>query len=350
VPEVNESFMPRSCIVCVALACLAAGGPAAAAAQTVANMYDTALVAREQPRLASRINEVWIKAFKPNLTPDEQRALSGVTFRTAVDGDPVLGYYSESRPRVITMPAVSLLFFEDLCVAYAWLQRRGYRLETIEEYVTMLKYKDAAAFGGRYPPPLKALGIPGDALTDPGVNDLSLRLRNTGYAFILAHELGHVRFAHPGNRAVPIAVSQANETQADEFGLDLMRRVAEIPMGALIFFQSGIFYFDNRADYPSEAAWQAYLTRDATHPLTAPRLRALSTRVGALADDFAREQPNRAAAVETVRLIGSQFAEFAAFLDDPTLQRVMRAKAERSAPSTLLPRRERETIDDFPVR
>src|SRR6266850_3215949 len=342
------AITPRFGAVCVALGCLVAIGPARAAAQTVANMYDRAVVAKEEARLASRLNEVWIKAFKPHLMPDEQRALSGVTFETAVDGDPVLGY--ETRGQVIRMPAVSLLFFEDLCVAYAWLQRRGYRLETIEEYVTMLKYKDAAAFGGRYPPPLMALGIPGDALTDPGVNDLSLRFRNTGYAFILGHELGHVRFQHPANKAVPIAVSQANETQADQFGLELMRRVSEIPMGALIFFQAGIFYFDNRADYPSDAAWQAYLSKEATHPLTAPRLQSLSSRISALADDFARGQPNRAAALETTRLIGDRFAEFAKFLDDPTLQRVMRAKAERSAPATLLPRGERETIDDFPVR
>src|SRR5258705_5243006 len=132
------AITPRSCAVCVALGCLLAIGRAHAAAQTVANMYDTAVVAREQARLASRVNEVWNKAFKPNLTPDEQRALSGVTFETPLDGDPVLGYYSKSRSRVVTMPAVSLLFFEDLCVAYALLQRRGYRLEAIEEYVTML--------------------------------------------------------------------------------------------------------------------------------------------------------------------------------------------------------------------
>jgi len=348
VPQVND--VPRASAVCLVFGCLVAMGPAHAAAQTVANMYDRAVVVREQARLASRVNDVWNKAFKPNLTPEEQRALSGVTFATPLDGDPVLGYYSKSSSRVVTMPAVSLLFFEDLCVAYAWLQRRGYRLETIEEYVTMLKYKEPAAFGGRYPPPLKALGIPGDALTDPGVNDLSLRLRNTGYAFILGHELGHIRFQHAGYDGVPVAVAQASETQADQFGLELMRRVSEIPMGALIFFQAGMFYFDNRADFPSEAAWQAYLAKEATHPLTAPRLQALSNRVSALADDFARGQPNRAAAIETIRLIGDRFAEFAKFLEDPTLQRVMRAKAERSAPATLLPRRERETINDFPIR
>jgi peptidase M48-like protein len=315
--------------------------PSSAHAQDVSAMYDTATVAREKARLASRINEVYVKAFAPGLTPEERRALSGVTFETPLEGDPVLGYYSESRSRVVTMPAISLLFFEDLCVAYAWLQVRGYRLETIEEYVAMLKYKDARAFGGRYPPPLKALGIPADALTDPKVNDLSLRLRNTGYAFILGHELGHIRYQHPGYDGVPVAVSQGNERQADQFGLELMRRVSEIPMGAMIFFQAGVYYFDNRADYPSDAAWQAYVSKSATHPLTTDRLQTLSGRVSALAEDFARGQPNRAAAIETTRFIGDRFAEFAAFLNDPLLQRVIRAKAETSSVTSLRPRRER---------
>jgi len=342
------AIKPRSRLVCIAL--VVSLGPVRAAAQTVASMYDRAAVAREQARLAARINEVWTRAFKPYLTADEQRALEGVSFQTPLDGDPVLGYYSQARRKVVTMPAISLLFFEDLSTACAWLQRRGYRLETIEEYVTMLKYKDAGAFGGRYPPPLKALGIPADALSDQGVNDLSLRLRNTGYAFILGHELGHIRFQHTGYKGIPVTEAQAHETQADQFGLELMRRVSTIPMGAMIFFQSGIFYFHNRADFPSDAAWQAFLTKEATHPLTAPRLQALASRVSAMAEDFARGQPNRAAAVETVRMIGDGFTRFAEFLNDPDLQRVMRARAERSSPATLLPRRERETINDSPIR
>jgi len=182
------------------------------------------------------------------------------------------------------------------------------------------------------------------------VSDLSLRLRNTGYAFILAHELGHVRFQHPGYNGVPVTVAQGNETQADRFGLELMRRTGTIPMGAMLFFQSGIFYFENRADFPSDAAWQTYLTQKATHPLTAARLRALSNQVRTMADDFARGQPNRSATIVSIRFIGDQFARLATFLDDLVLQRVMRAKAERSAPTTLLPRRERETAKDFPIR
>jgi hypothetical protein len=324
------------------------------AAQDVAKMYDRAAVAREQARLQSRIREIYVKAFEPSLTPEERRALSGVTFEAPIDGDPhygdhdpVIGYYSHSGTRVVTMPAISLLFFEELCVAIAWLQVHGYRLETVEEYAAMLKYRDARAFGGRYATPLEALGIPAGAVRDPKVNDLSLRFRNSGYAFILAHELGHIRYRHPGNRGVPVAVSQANEKQADQFGLDLMRRTSTIPMGALLYFQAGLYYFDNRADYPSDAEWQAHLSRTATHPLTVDRLEGLSRSVSALAEDFARGQPTRAGAIDTTRWIGDRFAEFAAFLKDPDLQRAIRAKAERSSVISLKPRREPETVAEF---
>jgi len=132
--------------------------------------------------------------------------------------------------------------------------------------------------------------------------------------------------------------------------LELMRRVTTIPMGAMLFFQSEIYYSNNRADFDSDKQWQDYVAKVATHPLTAERLKVLSERVDALASDFARGQPNKAAAMETVHFIGSRFAEFAQFLNDPLLQRVMRAKAEKSAPSSLAPRREKETLRDFPIK
>jgi hypothetical protein len=309
----------------------------AAAAQTISDMYESTSVLRQQARLESRVNEIYIKAFRPTLTAEEARALSGVIFESPLRGDPVIGYYSDSRRGDVALPAVSLLFFEDLCVAYAWLQLRGYRLETVEEYLTMLKYKNPQELGGRYPPPLEALGIPADAVSDPKVNDLSLRFRNTGYAFILGHELGHVRYRHESG--ISSRVSQANEKEADQFALDLMRRTSTIPMGAMAFFQAAVFYFENRADYPSDAAWDAYLAKSATHPLSTDRLLALSKAVSASAADFARGQPNRAAAIDTARFIGDRFAEFAGFLNDRELQRAMRARAEKSNLASLRPRR-----------
>jgi hypothetical protein len=323
--------------VAVAFALMVSSSAALVADRNLSAMYDSATIAAAQPRLRSRVTEIFEKAFRPNLLPEEQRALSNLTLQTPVTGDPVLGYYSDSRNRVMTLPATSLLFFEDLCEAYAWLYVKGYRLETVDEYVTMLKYKDPQAFGGRYPPPLKALGIPNDALDDPTVNGLSLRLRNTGYAFILGHELGHIRFQHKGYSDVSVDVAQANERRADQFSLELMRRVGDIPMGAMLFFQTGIYHFENRADFDSEAEWQDFLAKRATHPLTADRLRRLSAQIDLHAQDFARG-PHKAAAMETVHFIGRRFAEFATFLNDPLLQRVMRARAEESQPSSLLPR------------
>jgi hypothetical protein len=43
--------------------------------------------------------------------------------------------------------------------------------------------------------------------------------------------------------------------------------------------------------------------------------------------------------MEAAHLIGQRFAQFAAFLNDPDLQRRMRARAESARPSSLLPRR-----------
>jgi hypothetical protein len=312
---------------------------ASASGQNVAAMYDAPTIARAKPRLESRVREIYAKAFAPHLTAEERRALSQVRIQSPVEGDPVLGYYSDSRTRTVTMPAISLLFFEDLCVAYAWLQQRGYRLETIEEYVSMLKYARPQQFGRGYLPPLEALGIPEGALDDPRVNDLSLRFRNTGYAFILGHELGHILYQDRGYAAVPPAISQTRETRADDFALELMRRVYEIPMGALLFFQTAVFYFENRADFRSDAEWQAQVSTGATHPLSTDRLERLSKSVAARAADFSRTQSDRIAAIGTMRLIGDGFARFASYLSDPVLQRAMRQQAERSTAASLKPRR-----------
>ena len=75
----------------------------------------------------------------------------------------------------MTTPVFSLLFVEDLCTAYAWLYQKAYSLETIDEYVTMLRHKSAAEFsGGQYLPPLPALGIPSNAYDDPKAGRLEL--------------------------------------------------------------------------------------------------------------------------------------------------------------------------------
>ncbi len=139
--------------------------PIPAAAGDLADLYDGNKLAREKPRFERRINEMFDRGIWPGLSGNQKRALKSVVFEFAlvgeISGSP-MDYYSGQRGgwSFVAMPVLSLMFLEDLCTAYAWLHLKGYSLETIDEYVTMLRYKKAADFsGGRYPPPLKALKI-----------------------------------------------------------------------------------------------------------------------------------------------------------------------------------------------
>src|SRR3546814_15677356 len=82
---------------------------------------------------------------------------------------------------------MSLKFFDDLAVAFAWLNRNGYSPETVLEYVGMLKYGREGDFG-RWPQPLRSLRIPDDALTDPAVDSLAQNIFTSGVIFVLLHE------------------------------------------------------------------------------------------------------------------------------------------------------------------
>ena len=326
--------------------------PVATSAKDLSSMYDPGTLERERPRFEKRVGDMLNKAIRPLLTPEESARLSEVSldFPLIDHGGDAMDFHRVGP--TVTTPIMSLLFFEALCTAYAWLQYNGNRLETIEEYVTMLKYKDARGFGGRFLPPLKALGIPPNAASDRRVDELSLRLRNDGYGFILAHELGHVLHRHRRNQQVSIQQqlqqSVHDEEEADQFAFDIMRRNGAVPLGAMLFFQVAVFYFPNRADFESDEQWQKWVKEKSDHPLTPHRLELMAQRLSDTAPDFARLDSNKAATTEIARFIGKNLVEFAEFLNDPDLQRVMRKKAEDFDVSSLFPRRERETLKDFP--
>jgi hypothetical protein len=151
-----------------------------------------------------------------------------------------------------------LKFLDDLCTAYAWLQIHGYSLETISDYVAMLKYQRFPP--GGTPKPLPTLGIPTSALDDAEVAELALGHFVTARAFILAHELGHLRYHHAGS-SIP------NERQADAFAAQVMERTPLPMLGALVFFMADA----HMADYPAAP--------NATHPMSAERLHGLAARI-----------------------------------------------------------------------
>lgn len=330
--------------------------PIVGTAGDLAEMYDAARLARESARFERRINEIYDKGIQPILTSEEKRAIGGVELTFPLVGknpesgqtlDPLAFYsYGQSGRPGVAMPVLSLLFLEDLCTAYAWLYTRGYSLETIDEYVTMLRYKESTDFtGGRYPPPLKALQIPNDALTDRKVDDLSLRFRNSAFAFILAHELGHIRYGHRGYKGITTAQARANEANADRFALEILKKTSTIPMGAILFFQVQAYFMPSKGQLKveglvkSDQDWEAYLNRTATHPLTADRLRQMALHLDQTANQTAN-QAGAGAERETLRYIAVRLNGISEILEkEEELQGCMAVVAHRAAPSTLAPRR-----------
>ena len=311
--------------------------PAAAAGGWV-EMYSSAKLAQEKPRLEARAQELY-KILKSLLSGPEQTALAGVQLQVPSE-DPAAEPFAFYRlGSTVTMSVFSLLFVEDLSTAYAWLYTKGYSLETVDEYIAMLKYKRAADFpGDRYPPPLTALGVPADAWHDPAVNNLSLRLRNSAYAFIMAHELGHIARKHRAYADITMAESRRQETEADAFALDLLSRASEIPMGAILYFQAQAYMMPSLGQFIAEGKskqdWQAAVLKEMTHPLTADRLQAL-----ALGLENAADREPRAAERETLQYIATRLLSIAEALQDVDLQQCMAVAAARASPAMLAPQR-----------
>lgn len=225
----------------------------------MSTLYPTATLEQWAPRYQASTNRILNNFVHVYLTSAEKRRLADVSidFPLMVDGsmkgDPLAFYAYNSR---VVFPIFSLKFLDDLSTAYAWLQLHGYSLDTITEYTAMLMHKD---LGGKYPAPLAALHVPADALQDKKVDELALNHFVTARMFILLHELGHIYHAHARSAI-------ANEVQADQFAIDVMRRSPVTPLGMLVYFMAEA----SMAEYPATAR---------THPLSGARLQALGAKM-----------------------------------------------------------------------
>jgi hypothetical protein len=309
-----------------------------------ATLYSDAVLTKEKPRLESKARELY-GILNTLLAPAEKAAFAGVAFEHPLRSGSPLNFFvrpTPAGPRV-TMPVQSLLFVEELCTAFAWLQVRGFSLETIDEYVTMLTFKQAGDFPDkRLPPPHAALGIPANATAQSAVDGLSLRLRNSSYAFILGHELGHIALGHRGYAGITTERARSEEAAADRFALDLLRRASTIPMGAVLFFQAQAYATPNPGQFQavglSAKDWEREVQSTLTHPLTADRLDAIAVEIDKAAATWPRpsEKP-------ILRFIAENLAVIAGYLRDVDLQHCVALAAARSNPADLQPRKRGNT-------
>jgi hypothetical protein len=305
-----------------ALAVLLLTSVRAFAAGGVNDMYPHEALVMSQGRCERQVGKLFSYGLWEVMNGTEKRALSGVRIEVPLKGNGPLDAFSYTKAGVptVVIPVLSLKFIEDLSVVYAWRHVSGYSLQPIDIYLAMLKYRRPADFpGGRIPDPLTALGVPPHILNqDKSVNALSLRFRNSAWSFILAHELGHLRFGHPGNKQVPPEVSQRNEMEADDFAVSLLSRSDTIPMGMILWFKVSIAYFKNRADFCTDAAYREWMLSEATHPVSPERLLHLAKALNQAAQESL--SPEKAKAM---RFIAGKSAEMAKIVSDPDIQRLI---------------------------
>jgi hypothetical protein len=318
------------------------------------SLYDSSKLEAEKPRLQKAVNFLVEKEITPFLS--RQAATS---FGLADIDLPVSGFRSNpldfyAQDRRIVLPVRTLLFIEDLSRAYGWLWANRYTTRTVDEYLSMLRYRNASDFaGGRYPPPLEALHVPENALADPRVVEASVRLRRTAYAFILLHQFAHLHLHHEAaghsgypeaqrERAVPpndtrnssppaasacpfcASYSEAQEEEADRYALDIMKDNSVTPTGVLLVMQSLLFFETGAAG--------------TLHPVTSHRLAAIAHYMDARVMEFIRGRPDKLTAMDGIHSIASVLADGAQWLGVRSHQEELRQLALKTDLKSLQPR------------
>lgn len=241
----------------------------------------------------------------PVLTTTERQRLAAVKLRFPLPaeqvgpeviyrGDPLM-FYSRLNPPEVVLPVLSLKFFADVCLAYVWLDRSGYEMASPTIYMKLVKYNRPARFPqGRYPPLLRAVGVPADARKNTDLEESYYVVFNQLRTFLLLHEVGHIYHRH----TVSSGARQAQEAEADLFALDVLRRLGAPPLGAALYFTAAANLQMNRSDFASDAAWEDYLI-SLSHPANESRLRAARDYVRQNAKAFAASAatPEEGAAV-----------------------------------------------------
>jgi hypothetical protein len=299
------------------------------------DIYDPAELEKEAVRLRNAVIRIYEIGLKPSLTAEEKRAIGDFEFSFPMPepGDTLLNFAATTDGRFLIMPLASLKALEDLATAYAWRYERREPLRAIDIYFAMLRYRDKKDFpGGKVPTILDALDVPKNAYTlDKKVDVLSLSLRNEAYAFIIAHELGHIRFKHKPLDEISPVQAQKDEAEADRFALDLFGRTKTPALGAVFYFQAQIYSLLHRHEFPSEAEWAKHVKTVMTHPLSSDRIRAMAAFMGGPLVQF---RPGEAVIWTD---IARTFGGLVDIMDDTELARCVINLAKRADFATLKP-------------
>jgi hypothetical protein len=267
--------------------------------QNVSRLYSQEKLQADAARWSEQIQAEYRDTIVPQLSEEERSALGTVKIEVPLsgpNGDP-FSFYTDDKG-TIYLPALSLRFFSDLCVANAWLNAHGYDGTAVRDYVGVLLREATLSPGAPLPAVFRSLGIPDNAREESAVaNRVDRNFGNT-IVFLLAHELGHALKKHDTHSRDRVQ-KRRQEIEADAFAIEVMRRIGQVPLGVEFWFDverighvQGIRRVTS-ARFPTETEWQKYLA-GLDHPVTSERLDALATAVEKAPDSFARNQADQA--------------------------------------------------------
>lgn len=296
------------CAIALGLACSLTWG---ASAQSVSRLYSRQQLEADSARYGEQVSAEYRDTLLPNLTPEEKAVIASVKIEfpaTGPKGDP-FEFYTDGN--VIYLPALSLRFFSDLCVASAWLNAHGFDGTTVRDYVGLLFREASLSPSAPLPPVFKALGVPPTAREENAVAQRASRNFGNTVVFLLAHELGHILKKHRTGLRDP-AQQRMQEVEADAFAIELMRRIGQLPLGLEMWFDLERIRHAAPREFPQEADWQKYLA-NLRHPVTNERLEALAKTIEKAPDSFARLQENRALWTSRAKMFAQMFRLSAPF-------------------------------------
>ena len=117
--------------------------------QNVLRLYPEKKLQADAARWGEQIQAEYRETILPQLTDEERSVLGAVKIEVPTsgpNGDP-FSFYTDDKG-TIYLPALSLRFFSDLCMANAWLNAHGYDGTTVRDYVGLL-FREAAALAAR---------------------------------------------------------------------------------------------------------------------------------------------------------------------------------------------------------
>lgn len=301
-------------------------------------LYSAETLAERQQMYPRFFRGAYDEMVQPRLTADEKSKLAAVRFVFPLNmpGREPFGFRSGDDTVYLSISSLKLI--NDLLLAYCWLGRNDYKLGTIDDYLLMLARWPSES---RPPEPLAALGVPPNARDDPKTDELANDYVKRTYLFILLHELGHLLYGDPPAVTEAPMRSQAEESRADQFALDVLGRCALVGTGITQFFEWAWAFMPNPADYADEAAYRDAVLRQ-THPLTTERLRQVAIDMESNAKSYARDHnPETLAAFDN---LSRMLRKLAALKSDPDMQRFGAQRGKAIEPQDLAPRRHNELI------